>query len=71
MDAFLAGLIVLVLIIGFLGIGTWIFAGLLMVSMTALALVLDFPPQRIGAIVTKIMFRSATAWELAAIPMFV
>ena len=32
---------------------------------------LDFPPQRIGAIVTKIVFRSATAWELAAIPMFV
>jgi C4-dicarboxylate transporter, DctM subunit len=70
-DAFLAGLIVLALIVGFLGIGTWIFAGLLMVSITALALVLDFPPQRIGAIVTKIMFRSATAWELAAIPMFI
>jgi tripartite ATP-independent transporter DctM subunit len=70
-DAFLTGLIVLALIIGFLGIGTWIFAGLLMVSMTALTLVLDFPPQRIGAIVTKIMFRSATAWELAAIPMFI
>jgi C4-dicarboxylate transporter DctM subunit len=70
-DAFLTGLIVLALIVGFLGIGTWIFAGLLMVSMTALTLVLDFPPQRIGAVVTKIMFRSATAWELAAIPMFI
>jgi C4-dicarboxylate transporter, DctM subunit len=70
-DAFLTGLLVLALIIGFLGIGTWVFAGLLMVSMTALTLVLDFPPQRIGAIVTKIMFRSATAWELAAIPMFI
>jgi len=70
-DAFLTGLIVLALIVGFLGIGTWVFAGLLMVSMTALTLVLDFPPQRIGAIVTKIMFRSATAWELAAIPMFI
>jgi len=70
-DAFVTGLIVLALIVGFLGIGTWVFAGLLMVSMTALTLVLDFPPQRIGAIVTKIMFRSATAWELAAIPMFI
>jgi len=70
-DAFLTGLIVLALIVGFLGIGTWVFAGLLMVSMTALTLLLDFPPQRIGAIVTKIMFRSATAWELAAIPMFI
>jgi len=70
-EAFLAGLIVLALIIGFLGMGVWVFAGLLMVSMSALTLVLGFPPQRIGAIVTKIMFRSATAWELAAIPMFV
>ena len=71
MEAFVTGLIVLALIIGFLGIGTWVFAGLLLVSVTALTVVLDFPPQRIGAIVTKIMFRSATAWELAAIPMFV
>ena len=71
MEAFLTGLIVLALIVGFLGIGTWIFAGLMLVIITALALVLDFPLQRIGAIVTKIVFRSATAWELAAIPMFV
>ena len=70
-DAFLTGLVVLALIVGFLAIGTWVFAGLLLVSVTALALVLDFPPQRIGAIATTIMYRSATAWELAAIPMFV
>lgn len=71
MEAFVVGLIVLALIIGFLGIGIRVFAGLMLVSVTALALVLDFPPARIGAIVTKIIFRSATAWELAAIPMFV
>jgi len=71
LDAFLTGLVVMALIFGFLAIGTWIFAGLLLVSVTALALVLDFPPQRIGAIATTIMYRSATAWELAAIPMFV
>jgi tripartite ATP-independent transporter DctM subunit len=70
-EAFASGLIVLALIVAFLGIGTWVFAGLLLVSITALTLVLGFPPERIGAIVTKIMFRSATAWELAAIPMFV
>jgi C4-dicarboxylate transporter, DctM subunit len=70
-EAFVTGLIVLALIIGFLSIGTWVFAGLLLVSVTALAVVLDFPPERIGAIATKIVFRSATAWELAAIPMFV
>jgi C4-dicarboxylate transporter, DctM subunit len=71
LEALLTGLIVLALIVLFLGIGTWVFAGLLLVSGTALALVLGFPPARIGAIVTKIAFRSATAWELAAIPMFV
>ena len=71
MEAFVSGLIVLALIVGFLGIGTWVFAGLLLVSITALTVVLGFPPDRIGAIVTKIVFRSATAWELAAIPMFV
>jgi C4-dicarboxylate transporter, DctM subunit len=71
LDAFLTGLVVLALIFGFLAIGTWVFAGLLLVSVTALALVLDFPPQRIGAIATTIVYRSATAWELAAIPMFV
>ncbi len=71
MDAFLTGLAVLALIAFFLAIGTWVFAGLLLVSVTALALLLGFPPQRIGAIATTIVYRSATAWELAAIPMFV
>ena len=41
------------------------------VIVAALTVVLGFTPDRIGAIVTKIVFRSATAWELAAIPMFV
>ncbi len=71
MDALIAGLVILVLIFLFLGIGTWVFAGLLLVSVTGLALILDFPPTRIGVIVSKILYRSASAWELAAIPMFV
>jgi tripartite ATP-independent transporter DctM subunit len=33
--------------------------------------VLDFNPHRIGVISTKIMWRYASTWELAAIPMFV
>ncbi|WP_417228476.1 TRAP transporter large permease [Amphritea sp.] len=71
MDALVTGLIVLMLIFFFLGSGTWVFAGLLMVGVTGLALLLDFSPQRIGVILSKIMIRSASSWELAAIPMFV
>jgi tripartite ATP-independent transporter DctM subunit len=50
----------------------WVFAGLLMVSITGLMLVLDsFSAHRIGVTVTKIMYRYASTWELAAIPMFI
>jgi len=71
MEAVLSGLIVLVLILLFLGSGVWIFPALLLVSTTGLALVLDFPPTRIGVILGKILFRSASSWELAAIPLFI
>ncbi len=71
MEALLTGLVVLVLILLFLGSGVWVFVGLLLVSTTGLSLVLDFPPQRIGVIISKILFRSASSWELAAIPLFV
>lgn len=71
MDAMISGLTVLVLILLFLGSGVWVFIGLLLVSTTGLMLVLDFPPQRIGVILGKILFRSASSWELAAIPLFI
>lgn len=71
MEALLTGVAVLVLILLFLGSGVWVFVGLLLVSTTGLALVLDFPPQRVGVIISKILFRSASSWELAAIPLFV
>ena len=56
MDALLSGLIVLVLILLFLGSGTWVFVSLLLVSTSGLILVLDFPPQRIDVILGKILF---------------
>jgi tripartite ATP-independent transporter DctM subunit len=71
MDAMISGFAVLVLILLFLGSGIWVFVGLLLVSTTGLALVLDFPPHRIGVILGKILFRSASSWELAAIPLFI
>ncbi len=72
MEALIAGLVILVLIFFFLGAGTWVFAGLLLVSISGLMLLLDtFTAHRIGVTITKIMYRYASTWELAAIPMFV
>ena len=71
MDALLSAAIVLTLILLFLGSGVWVFVGLLLVSTTGLILVLDFPPQRVGVVLSKILVRSASSWELAAIPLFI
>ncbi|MSP67262.1 MAG: TRAP transporter large permease subunit [Alphaproteobacteria bacterium] len=59
------------LVLLFLGTGTWIFAGLLLVSVTGLHFILDFPLDRIGAIAKGVMWRSASTWELSAIPIFI
>ncbi|GLQ05891.1 TRAP transporter large permease [Sneathiella chinensis] len=65
------GLIVLFLIFFYLGLGVWVFIGLISVSLTVQFFILDMSPDTIGAIATKIMVRSASSWELAAIPMFI
>ncbi|WP_169569400.1 TRAP transporter large permease [Sneathiella limimaris] len=65
------GLTVLCLIFLFLGSGVWVFIGLILVSFTTQFFILDFPISRIGSIASKIMLRSASSWELAAIPMFI
>ena len=71
MEAIVAGLVILLLIFFFLGVGTWVFAGLLLVSITGLMLLLDMSTHRVGVIAVKILWRYASTWELAAIPMFV
>lgn len=62
---------VLALVIIFLGAGVWVFAGLLLVSVTGLALFIDMPFHRIGTILGPLVIRSSTGWELSAIPMFI
>lgn len=54
----------------FLGAGTWIFSGLMLVGASAMYFVLDFNLPRIGSIATKVISSSAISWELAAIPIF-
>jgi len=71
MESLFIAFIVLLLVIFYLGLGVWVFAGLLLVSATALVLLVDMDLHRIGTIMSPLVIRSATAWELSAIPMFV
>ncbi len=71
MEALISALVVLALILLYLGLGVWVFAGLFLVSMTALGLLLDMDLSRIGTIAASISYRYASTWELAAIPMFI
>ncbi|WP_282606165.1 TRAP transporter large permease [Pelagibius sp. Alg239-R121] len=66
-----AGIVVLLLIFFYLGIGIWVFVGLIMVAVTVQLFVLGFHVDKIGSITARILLRSASAWELAAIPMFI
>ena len=71
MESLFIAFIVLLLVIFYLGLGVWVFAGLLLVSATALVLLVDMDLHRIGTIMSPLVIRSATAWELSAIPMFI
>ncbi len=71
MESLFVAFVVLLLIIFYLGLGVWVFAGLLLVSTTALVLMIDMDLHRIGTIISPLIIRSATAWELSAIPMFI
>ena len=61
----------MLLVAFYLGLGVWVFAGLMLVSMTSLVLVLDMPLAQLGAVVKGTMWKSGNTWELAAIPIFI
>lgn len=71
MDVLMTMGMMLALIIVFLGLGVWVFVGLFLVGLTGLALIADFPLDRVGAIARSVIWRSASAWELSAIPLFI
>lgn len=71
MESMIVAFGVLGLVIFFLGMGVWVFSGLLLVSTVGLALFIDMPFHRIGTILAPLVIRSSTAWELSAIPMFI
>ncbi len=71
MESLFVAFIILLLVMFYLGLGVWVFAGLLLVSTTGLALLIDMPLDRIGKIMAPLTIRSATSWEISAIPMFI
>lgn len=71
MDPFALAIATIIFLAFFLGAGVWIFAALLMVGISGLHFLLDFPLPRIGSIMRGTMWRTASTWELAAIPLFV
>ncbi|MCE7030024.1 TRAP transporter large permease [Jiella avicenniae] len=71
MEALYPAGIVGILIFIYLGLGIWVFAGLLLVAISSLMLVLGMNIDRIGTIAANIAYRYASTWELAAIPMFI
>lgn len=70
MDGLFLGLLTLGLLLGLLGAGLWIFVALMVVGCAVLFFGLGFPLDRTGNILKSIMWRSASSWEIAAIPMF-
>nr|WP_067287306.1 TRAP transporter large permease subunit [Marinobacterium profundum] len=63
------GVISLILIV--LGLGTWVFAGLVIVALGSLVWLGDFSFDRAGLILSRILFRAGSSWELSAIPLFI
>lgn len=71
MDPVTTALAVFALMLAVLATGMWVFVALATAAALALLTVQGFPPDRIGAIASRIIVRSASSWELAAVPMFI
>lgn len=71
MDPVLIAIIVFCLLIAILATGMWVFLSLVLAASLSLFGIMDFSPDRIGAIASRIVVRSASSWELAAVPMFI
>ncbi|PSJ23330.1 C4-dicarboxylate ABC transporter permease [Halomonas sp. ND22Bw] len=71
METLFVGASVIGLLLVVLALGSWVFAGLTIVAMLSLWGLGDFDANRIGLILSKILFRAANSWELSAIPLFI
>ncbi|MFD1910913.1 TRAP transporter large permease [Halodurantibacterium flavum] len=71
MEALLSAGALLAMIFLMLGLGVWIFVGLIAVSGMGLVVLAGMDLSRVATIATGIIYRYSSAWELAAIPMFI
>ena len=71
MDILFTSLGVIAILFVVLGSGIWVFAGLAIVAFSSLVIFADMPIDRVGAILSRIMFRAGNSWELSAIPLFI
>lgn len=71
MDPILTTALVFLILIVFLGSGLWVFLSLALAAAVSLNIFMGYSPDRIGAIASRIIMRSASSWELAAVPMFI
>jgi tripartite ATP-independent transporter DctM subunit len=71
MDTVVVAVGVISLILLVLGLGTWVFAGLAIVALGSLVWLGDFSLDRAGLILSRILFRAGSSWELSAIPLFI
>jgi C4-dicarboxylate transporter, DctM subunit len=70
MDALIGTGVILFFVFLYLGLGVWIFAGVLLVGLSTLLFVMGMPIDRIGAIVKGTMWSNADSWEISAVPLF-
>jgi C4-dicarboxylate transporter, DctM subunit len=70
MEALIGTAIILLFVFLYLGLGVWIFAGVLLVGLSTLFFVMGMPIDRIGAIVKGTMWSNADSWEISAVPLF-
>ncbi|AUQ68951.1 TRAP transporter large permease [Phaeobacter inhibens] len=71
MDPVTTALAVFILMLAVLATGMWVFLALATAAAVSLFAFMGFPPDKIGAIASRIIVRSASSWELAAVPMFI
>lgn len=71
MDILFTSLGVIAILFVVLGSGLWVFAGLAIVAFSSLVVFAGMPIERVGLILSRILFRAGNSWELAAIPLFI
>ncbi|MDW6005322.1 TRAP transporter large permease [Vibrio mangrovi] len=71
MDILFTSLGVIAILFVVLGSGLWVFAGLAIVAFSSLVVFAGMPIERVGLILSRILFRAGNSWELSAIPLFI